>query len=234
MVLEKVKDRRKAIELRKKGLSYSEIRKQVKVSKSSLSLWLRSVGLTKRQRQRLTKKKWESIKRGWKKWKETRIKKTNIVNQQAIQEIKKIKKTNEKLWLMGIMLYWAEGAKEKLYRLGQGVSFSNSDYKMIKIFIKWLLISLKIPKEDISFDIYIHENHKSNLDKIRLFWSIKTGFPIEKFGKIYYKKHKVNSLRRNIGIDYNGLLRVKVKRSTYINRKIAGWIEGIYRNWEVV
>ena len=224
----------KAIKLRIEGFSYSEIRKQVKVSKSSLSLWLRSVGLTKRQKQRLTEKKWTAIKRGWEKWKNQRIKKTEIVNKEAIGQIKKIKKTEEKLFLMGIMLYWAEGAKEKQYRLGQGVSFSNSDFKMIKVFIEWLKDCLKIPDNQINFDIYIHDNNKYRLNEVRSFWSKVTGFPIEKFGKIYFKKHKIKTLRKNTDNNYHGLLRIKVSKSTYINRRIVGWIEGIYQKWGVV
>ena len=224
----------KAIRLRIEGLSYSEIRKEVKVSKSSLSLWLRSVGLTKRQKQRLTEKKWAAIRRGWEKWKNQRIKKTNIVNKEAIKQVNKIKKTEEKLFLMGIMLYWAEGAKEKQYRLGQGVSFSNSDFKMIKIFIKWLKDCLKTPDDRINFDVYIHDNNKYRLNEVKLFWSKVTGFPINKFGKIYFKKHKIKTLRKNIDSNYHGLLRVRVLRSTYINRRIAGWIEGICQKWGVV
>lgn len=38
-----------AIELRKRGLSYSEILMQVPVAKSTLSIWLHSVGLSKTQ-----------------------------------------------------------------------------------------------------------------------------------------------------------------------------------------
>ena len=224
----------KAIKLRIKGLSYSEIRRQVKVSKSSLSLWLRSVGLTKRQKQRLTEKKWASIRRGWEKWKNQRIKKTEIVNKEAIRQINRIKKNDEKLFLMGIMLYWAEGAKEKQYKLGQGVSFSNSDYKMIILFIKWLKNCLKIPNNRIVFDIYIHENNKYRLKEVQLFWSKVTGFSIDKFDKIYFKKHKIKTLRRNIDNNYNGLLRIKVTKSTYLNRQIAGWIEGVYQNWGIV
>lgn len=224
----------KAINLRRNGLSYSEIRKQVKVSKSSLSLWLRSVGLTNRQKQRLTEKKWASIRRGWEKWKNQRIKKTNAVNKEALEQIKKIYKTKEKLWLMGIMLYWAEGAKEKQYKLGQGVIFSNSDFKMIKLFIRWLNYCLKIPEDRINFDIYIHDNNMYRLNEVRLFWSKVTGFPIKKFGKIYFKKHKINTLRKNKENNYYGLLRVKVSKSTYLNRRIAGWIEGIYQKWGVV
>jgi hypothetical protein len=54
----------KAIQLRKKGLSYREIMAQVPVAKSTISLWLRSVGLSKRQWQRLTKKKLAGIQKG--------------------------------------------------------------------------------------------------------------------------------------------------------------------------
>ncbi len=49
-MIPKKEERKKAIQLRKKGLSYSKILKQVPVAKSTLSLWLRSVGLTKRQK----------------------------------------------------------------------------------------------------------------------------------------------------------------------------------------
>lgn len=224
----------KAIKLRINGLSYSEIKKQIKVSKSSLSLWLRSVDLTKRQKQRLTEKKWAAIKRGWEKWRNQRKTKTRIVNMEAIKQINAIKKTSEKLFLMGIILYWAEGAKEKEYKLGQGISFSNSDHKMIQLFIRWIKKCLNMPDDRIVFDIYIHENNKYRLNEIKSFWSKVTGFSIDKFGKIYFKKHKVKTLRHNVNNNYNGLLRVKVTKSTYLNRRVTGWIEGICKKWEIV
>jgi transposase len=56
-MLTKLKEKETAIELRKQGYSYSEILKKVPVAKSTLSLWLRSVGLAERQKQRLTEKK---------------------------------------------------------------------------------------------------------------------------------------------------------------------------------
>lgn len=229
MVQMKVKDKAKAIGLRKKGYSYSEIRKHIKVSKASLSLWLRSVGLTKRQKQRLTAKKWASIRRGWEKWKNTRLKKISHINSAALEETKKVGFTQENLWLMGIMLYWAEGAKTKEYDPGRGVSFSNSDPRMIRFFLLWLNESLKIPNGRIKFDIYIHENRKNNINEAIKFWAQVTGFSEGKFDKIYFKKHKVSSVRKNQGRTYNGLLRVRVRSSGDLNRRISGWIEGIYQ-----
>jgi transposase len=61
----KVKEKEIAIELRRQGYSYSEILKRVPVAKSTLSLWLRSLGLAKQQKQRLTEKRLAALKRGW-------------------------------------------------------------------------------------------------------------------------------------------------------------------------
>ena len=45
----------KAVALRKKGLSYNDILKQVPVAKSSLSLWLKDLPLTKSEKKVLKK-----------------------------------------------------------------------------------------------------------------------------------------------------------------------------------
>src|SRR3989338_516629 len=47
----------KAIRLRKKGLSYKEILQKIPVCKSTISLWVRDVVLTKEQHKRLWEKK---------------------------------------------------------------------------------------------------------------------------------------------------------------------------------
>ena len=49
----KFKERIKAVALRKKGRSYSEIIKKIKVSKGTLSVWLKDVELTYKQKERL-------------------------------------------------------------------------------------------------------------------------------------------------------------------------------------
>ena len=226
--------KKKAIQLRKQGYSYSEILKHVDVARSTLSLWLRSVGLSLRQKQRLTEKKLASIKRGWEKWRITRLDITKDIINKAQKDTKKIKITTEKLWLMGTMLYWAEGAKSKVYRPSQAVSFSNSDPYMIKIFLLWLKKVLLISDHNIKFEIYIHETHKHKTDEAKKYWSIITGYSKAKFDKIYFKKNKINSKRKNVGETYHGLLRIHVRKSTNLNRKITGWIEGVCNKWGIV
>lgn len=53
----KRRERQQAIDLRKMGLSYSEIQAKVPVSQASLSLWLRGVELHPIQRRRLAERK---------------------------------------------------------------------------------------------------------------------------------------------------------------------------------
>lgn len=226
----KYKEKELAIKLRKEGLSYSEILEKVPVAKSTLSLWLRSVGLSKRQKQRLTKKKLLAALRGARRRKDQKRIITKIIKKEAINEIKNINK--RELWMIGAALYWGEGSKEK-WR-GSLVQLGNSDPYLIKVFLKWLYEICKIPKSEINVCIYLHVTARHKLKKVQQYWSRVTGFPIKDFQKIIWKKNKINTHRRNVGKDYFGLLKVSVKKSINLNRKIQGWIEGIYKNCGMV
>ena len=59
----KINEKRKVIELRKEGKTYSEIRKMVKVSKSTLSLWLKTYPLSGKQLERVKKIKYRAIEK---------------------------------------------------------------------------------------------------------------------------------------------------------------------------
>lgn len=227
----KGKERNLAINLRKDGFSYSEILEKIPVAKSTLSLWLRSVGLSKRQRQRLTEKKLASIKRGWEKWHQTRLNLVKKIKNNARNEIGIINKRN--LWLIGIALYWAEGSKEKEASIGNGVIFANSDPQMISLFLKWLREIFGLSDEQLGFEIYIHENSKNNLDDVLRYWSKIVSVGTEGF-KVYFKKNKIKTNRRNVGENYFGLLRIRVKKSSHLIRRISGWVEGICNNCGVV
>lgn len=228
----KILEKNKAIELRKQGLSYSEILERIPVAKSTLSLWLKSVKLANSQKQELTDKKLAGMRRGWEACHKKRILITETIKSAAEKEVSEL--TKRELWLIGVALYWGEGSKEKDSRPGSGIKFSNSDPRMIKIFLKWLLEIVQEKQEKIYFEIYIHENCKNRLDQIISYWSDCTGFLRDNFTRIYFKKNKINTKRENIGKNYYGLLRVGVKSSSALQRKIDGWISGIYKYCEIV
>jgi len=222
----KLKEKEKAIQLRRNGLSYREILEQIPVAKSSLSLWLRSVKLAKRQKQRLTAKRLAAVIRGGAIKREKRIALTKEIKDKARKEIGKLSK--RELFLIGVALYWAEGSKEKVHSPKSRVIFSNSDPYMINIFLRWLAEVIKLPRERIHFNIVLHETSNYRVEEVKKYWYIKTGFSEKHFGKIYFKKNKINTKRKNIGENYFGLIRLLVKESSNLNRKIQGWIEGIY------
>ena len=215
----------KAIELRKLGKTYSEILEEIPVAKSTLTLWLREVGLGIRQKQRITQKRIEGQKRGAAAQKSKRIKKQTFLIENSQKEIGFI--SHRELWLIGVALYWAEGAKQKEYRPTSRTSFSNSDPKMVALFIKWAIEYLKIKKEDFILSLYVHESHKNRVDEIKKFWSHSLKLPFAFFDNVYFKRNKISTKRKNTGILYYGLLRVNIRASTDLNRKITGWIKGI-------
>lgn len=226
--MSKTIEKKKAIELRKEGLSYNEIRQKITVSKSTLSLWLRSVGLAKRQIRILTERQRESQQRAVKIWHEKRLYRTSQIHEMAKNEIKILSKREK--WLIGIALYWAEGSKERIR--GTRVQFSNSDPRMILIFREWILDYLLVQPEDIIYTLYIHENSQDITGVIK-FWADLLHIDVAEI-KLYFKKHNVSPKRKNIGESYKGLIRLVVRRSIDINRKIEGWVNGIISRMKIV
>ena len=227
--------RQKAIALRKGGSTYAEILKEVPVAKSTISLWLRDINLSKQIRYKITEKKRLGALRGAKKRKENRTRVTEEIFNRTKNEIDTISKRD--LWFVGTALYWAEGSKEKAHKIGSGVRFSNHDPRMIRCFLIWLNSICNITPDRIFFEIYVHENHIHRLNEIREYWSFATGFSKDKFKKIYFKKHSIKTNRKNIDNLYYGGLRVKVSRSSLLNRTIAGWVNAIdlnVKNWGIV
>ncbi len=224
-MIPKLKEREAAITLRREGFSYREILQKVPVAKSSLSLWLHNVGLSENQKQRLTEKKLASMKRGAEAKRKKRIEETEKIYQTTDKEIQII--SRRELWLMGIMLYWGEGQKQKEWNVAAGVKFTNSDPRMVRFFYAWLINICKIPTENIKFEIYIHEKSANDLENVRGYWAEILQLPLILFWTVYLKKGTLATKRHNIGRNYYGLLAIRVKKSTNLNRKIEGWIKGI-------
>lgn len=219
-------------DLRRQGLSYSEIKKQIPVPKSTLSSWLKNINLTESQIQRLKKRRSETAKMNA----EKKILKTSQliedVRKSSIKDIQKISK--RELWLMGIMLYWRErfsaGSESDLRK---GVRFTSSDSYLVKLFLRWLREVGNIQPEEMGFDIFIKEDKKNSINEIIRHWSQVTGFPKDYFSHIYFQKNiERKSKRKILKKSHVGFLRTRVKASTMLARQIAGWAKGIQQYYE--
>ena len=225
-MIKKIKEKEKAIELRKEGRTYSDILRMIPVAKSTLGLWLKDAKLSNSENQRFTEAKRLASLRGGQAKRKQRIEKQNQTLSTAKTEISHI--SEHDLFLMGIVLYWAEGAKEKEHRPGSGFEFSNMDPNMIKVILVWLFKVCKINKNMLIFNIFLHKTHENRVYEVKKFWSEVTGFPMSNFSAVYWKRNKLKTNRRNVQEKYHGVLKVKVKRSSDLVRKIAGWSEGIF------
>jgi hypothetical protein len=212
-----------AIKLRQTGLSYSEIRMQVPVAKSTLSALLRDVELNKRAKKIIESKSVKAQKLGAEARRNQRINRVIDINHSATSQIKRI--TDKELFLMGIMLYWAEGAKIRERNISQQVAFGNSDPRMCKFFLRWLRESLRVKEADIYFSVYINSVFIGSEDRILNFWRKEMSVSSDRFSKLYFTRTRFSvDNKRKERSDYRGLLRIRVRKSVDLNRRIEAWI----------
>ncbi len=224
--------KKKAIDLRKSGHSYREILEQVPVAKSTLSLWLRSVHLSVSKKQVLTQKKLNAARRGAESRRRQRISSTEELKRIARDQVGALS-VREK-WLVGVALYWAEGSKQRSSSLSASVIFNNSDPLMMKFYKDWLLEVIRVDPLALKFEIYLHETHRHRLDEVRHYWAKILSEPINRLETVYFKKNIIKTSRKSTENGYYGLVRIRLRASSGLNRTISGWIEGIVQNCGVV
>lgn len=212
----KILEKNQAIVLRKQGKSLNEIRETLKVSKASVSLWVRDIVLTREQRKKLTqkglnllvveKRRVSRITNG--------IKKTRIAINQAKKEIQHISKNDLKN--IGIALYMGEGGKTK-----RGVvRLANSDPAIIRIIMKFFREICLVPLH--KFRGHIHTFSKANSKKSEIYWSRISGIPLNQFYKTYTKNSIAGKNKRNT-LPY-GTVEVSIN-DTQLFLRITGWID---------
>ncbi|MEK7172759.1 MAG: hypothetical protein AAB740_02155 [Patescibacteria group bacterium] len=213
----KLKEKIKAIQLRKAGKSYGEIMQKIKVPKSTLSMWLRDVELTEQQKNRLyvTLRRQNAYK-GAKLLQERRILRTEKIITEAKKEAQKMFKNP--LFLSGLMLYWAEGDKSERF---EHVKFSNSDPAMVQLIMRWFREICKTPESKFRICLHIHSLHCRK--DILQYWSQITGIPLSQF---YKTQVKPTSLKHRRNVLYNGTCAVAVG-DRWLFRRIKGWRLGI-------
>lgn len=175
-------EKKKAIKLRQNGNSIKDIARDLGVAKSSVSVWVRDVVLTKKQLTSLSSKgvSIEVIeKRRTKRIYNEQVKRDNIM-MLAGRDIIKVSK--HELRLIGLCLYWGEGGKTN-----QGVArISNSDPAVIKVMMRFFKEICLV--EQSKFRGHIHTYSHLNAKEAEAYWSDISGIPKEQFYKTYTKR----------------------------------------------
>jgi len=181
----RIKDREAAITLRLEGKSYSEIKKILGVSKSTLSSWLHKYPLAKDDVDRLRSKNPIRIEKFRATMAQKRFERESKVYKRVQSQFRHLSKRERVL--AGLFLYWAEGTKRSRYT----TALANTDPSMIRFFISWLRL-LGVPKTKISIRLQVYGD-MNPVDEI-MWWSKELRVPRTRFKKPYIK----GSLQCNI------------------------------------
>ena len=202
--------------LRKQGLTYQEILRQLPVSKSSLSEWLADFPLTIAEKHLLKKRKDSNITigriRAATSNRQNKIDKDQILLEEAKAEFEKYK--NNTLFHTGIALYWAEGAKRnKMFH------FMNSDSEMINVLIYWLERFTEYRRVDLGFRLYIHQPFIR--DNWEVWWQKQLKVSSNQFKKTIVKSSGLGVKKRP---NYKGCVRLEVPKSVHLLTKMKFWM----------
>jgi len=200
---QKIEEKLKAIELRKHGYSLNEIIEKIGVSKSTASNWLKNIKLNHSGRLRLS----ERIKLGRLKSAEKKRNKTEeklkYFYAEGLRDIDKISLNKSTIRMLCSLIYWCEGIKNHF----QGVTFINSDPKLIRIFLYLLRKGYDIEESKFRICIHIHEYHDPL--KQMTFWSGITNIPTNQFIKPYLKQNTGKRIR----LGYEGCISLRYRNN---------------------
>jgi hypothetical protein len=178
-------DKQKAIAMRQKGMSYSQIKEKIKISKSTLSIWLSEMPLSEKRIMELRDNspiRIEKYRNTMRAKKDVRLEE---VYKKVSKEIGNFSKRD--LFIAGLFLYWGEGTKAQ----NSLVALTNTNPAMLKLFIKWLKL-FGVENKDLKVNLHLYKdmNIKATLD----FWSKELKIPLSQFHKPYIKKTDLKSI----------------------------------------
>lgn len=216
--------RDRAQKLRRNGKSIRNITNILRANKSSVSHWCRDIKLSPPQRKKLFDAQRSaairSLLNASERRRRLRIKTTAAQMTLGAEDVGSIDKRD--LFMIGLALYWGEGYKNGNEELG----FTNSDPRVIRIFMKWMCDIYGTPPQDFILRVTINSLHRNRIEDIEARWSRITGIPKKQFTTPAFVIAKARKVYSNPE-QYFGTLRVKVRRATSLRRRILGSIAAV-------
>jgi transcriptional regulator with XRE-family HTH domain len=206
------KDKQKAIVMRNKGMSYSQIKEKLGISKSTLSGWLYNMPLSEKRIRELQADNPVRIERYRNTMRAKREKKFANAYQEMSLKIKKL--SSRELFLAGLFLYWGEGSKTTKGTVG----LTNTNPTMLKFYINWLKF-FGYSKKD--FSVHLHLYSDMNIKRQEKYWSRELDIPLSQFRKSYIKKTLLTSITYHNGFG-QGTCTVMVLNARFYEKVLMG------------
>jgi hypothetical protein len=151
----------KARDLRTQGISINKIASSLRVSKGTVSYWVRDIVLTEDQRIRLAGNRAQRLLFG----SQVLSRKYMALRARYQAEGRHNARTLGKAYAMACMLFWAEGSRAR-----QSVVFTNTDSDMMLFFVKFLKKYFKCKPSDFSLTLNAYLDNGLSAVAIENFW----------------------------------------------------------------
>ena len=189
-------DKHLAIKLRRQGKSYRAITKELGIPKSTLSEWFSGIAWSgeirdelarraiyiSRKRLRLVNKERAKM---WERWREA-------AREEARKDFPTLAKNP--LFVAGVMLYWGEGDGKPR----NPVRISNTDPRMIRLYMRFVTSVLHIPLETARVTLVLYPD-LSEVDSKKV-WTDATGIQPFQFYKTQFIQGRHPTKRLSYGI----------------------------------
>jgi len=216
----KLREKERARELRRQGLSLNEVVEQIDAAKSTVSGWVRDIMLTDEQQQRLVDRQITSAQKG-------RIKAAQTLRKQRRRRWNAYMRDAESEWetlslnplfMLGLGLYLGDGDKRSMGTVG----FANCNPVIIKAHLGFLEI-IGVVNSNVHCCIHISTALEHRIECIADFWRDTTGLPESQFQKTIVDR------RSRSGLDSkskwrNGICTILVF-NTELKIKINRWMD---------
>jgi hypothetical protein len=161
----------------------------------------------------------EGVRRYWETERSIRAAKREADRTAAASEIGRL--SERELLIAGAIAYWCEGAKRKPHHQQERVAFINGDPGLVTFFLRFLDVA-GVDRRQIWYRLYIHES--ADVDAAQGFWIAVTGADPAQFHRPTLKRHRPQTVRKNVGDSYHGCLCIDVRQSAGLYRRIEGWV----------
>jgi hypothetical protein len=213
-MIDRFEYKKRALLLRKQGLSYKEIQAFIPVSKGLLSTWFNDLVLTPVEQKFLEERIAEKKQRGRLQTlisnKSRRLERERILVREAEERF--AKKVGDPGFIFGIISYWAAGSKE-----GGMFQFMSTDTDMVFLMFAWIRKYLEVPIDKIGFRIFAHS--LKEFEMYRDFWAKRLDLSPQFIKKSLYRATKRESRAHP---DYKGCIRLTLGSVRYL-RMMKAW-----------
>ncbi|MEN9614061.1 MAG: hypothetical protein RLZZ347_368 [Candidatus Parcubacteria bacterium] len=190
-------------------MSYSQIKEELGVSKSTLSGWLRNMPLSEERIKELGALNPMRIERCRNTKMRKRQDRLDSVFRRVIKDIGVL--SRREIFLTGFFLYWGEGWKSTKATM----ALTNTNPQMMKYFMRWIE-TLGVDKRKVKVSLQLYSD--MDIQKQISFWAKELSIPRRQFRKPYVKESRLSDITYKTGFGH-GTCSVIIE-----NRDIAEYV----------